>query len=156
MCALLRDLLSQGLDVRVRVSGASMKPFLRGGEALTIRRVAASAVRVGDIVLVDRGGAGDPRIHRVVSVGAKDGARQITTKGDGLVAGDGVTTARDLLGRVVSIERGPRARDTQNLDGRGAILLGAVQARVSVARGLAIRVRGKLKRLAGRARGRKG
>ena len=35
---LFEDILQNGTDLRVRVTGRSMMPFLKGGEVLTIRQ----------------------------------------------------------------------------------------------------------------------
>ncbi|MCI5224043.1 MAG: hypothetical protein D3924_15575, partial [Candidatus Electrothrix sp. AR4] len=46
---LVRFLLLQGLSVRIKVSGESMRPLLTGGEIVEILPFQAERVRVGEI-----------------------------------------------------------------------------------------------------------
>lgn len=97
---LIGDLLGRGSSVRIRVTGRSMAPLLKGGEVLTIEPAGASTLRLGDIVLFRREG---PVIHRLVRREGPPGARVLFFKGDATSVIDGPVQPGDVLGRVVSI-----------------------------------------------------
>jgi hypothetical protein len=94
-----RDLLARGEPVTFTARGASMRPFVRDGDRVTVSP--AARARVGDLVLV---GAGDSLgvVHRVLW--ARDG--RYLTKGDALPAVDGWTS--HILGVVTRVERAGR------------------------------------------------
>jgi hypothetical protein len=103
---LLHQLLDEGLAVEIKAAGASMSPFVRAGDLLTLTPRGRRAVRRGDVVafLVD---GGSLVIHRVV---AAEGAA-VRTRGDALGRGDRPVAAADVLGIVVRVERrGRRVR----------------------------------------------
>jgi hypothetical protein len=93
-----RELLARGLPVTFVARGASMWPFVRDGDRLTVAPL-AGAPRLGDVVLV--GGEGFGVVHRVVRVA---GGR-VLTKGDALPRSDGWAPLGRVLGRVVAVER---------------------------------------------------
>ncbi|MFJ4999755.1 signal peptidase I [Microbacterium sp. NPDC088619] len=67
----------------------SMAPTIPAGSVAVVQSVAASDVRVGDVVTVDRDGD-LPVTHRITSVapGANEGERVITMRGDANAADD--------------------------------------------------------------------
>jgi len=93
-------LLNDGVDVRVRLSGHSMKPLLRTGSV--VRFSATPTPRVGDIVLLSvASGHRDKLVaHRVV---AADGER-VWTKGDSSATGDPPVPHTRVLGTAASLE----------------------------------------------------
>lgn len=97
---LLEEILSKGCDIRMRVTGRSMTPFLLGGELVTIRRVPASSVRIGDIIFF-KTCTGHPVVHRVV----RKNQAIFQTKGDALQAMDEPVSQSRLLGKVCLIEK---------------------------------------------------
>ena len=101
---LFKDCLNRGLDLRVRVTGKSMSPFLRGGEVLTIKRVPARSLREGDLILF-LSGDGSPVLHRVITSGnIGDNSRTFHTKGDALYGFDEPVHEEAVLGKVVRVE----------------------------------------------------
>ena len=50
---LFADILNKGLNLRLKVTGRSMQPFLRGGETVTIKKVPCSELRRGDLIFFD-------------------------------------------------------------------------------------------------------
>jgi len=98
------DLLKAGVGVRFRARGNSMAPLVRDGDALLVRWVDSSLLRVGDVVLCscppDRLVA-----HRVVRVEAGPDGPCFSVQGDQVALPDGVIRAAQIHGRVVAIER---------------------------------------------------
>lgn len=105
--SLFQDVLSSGSFLRVRVTGRSMVPLLRGGEILTIRKVSASSLRKGDLVFFkDRDG--HPVIHRIVKKQEHNDVVTFQTRGDALIGFDRPVREEHLLGKVCKVERGQR------------------------------------------------
>ncbi len=109
----LEDLLKGGSDLRVRVTGRSMTPFLRGGEVLTLRRVESSSLKRGDLIFF-RGRDGYPILHRLIqTIRRKSGAIDFQTKGDALIAFDEPVQQHDVLAKVCIIEKGTKSIDLE-------------------------------------------
>jgi len=127
-------ILRDGVAVRFRAHGASMAPLVRDGDVLLVRPVAASSLRVGDVVLC-ASGPGCVAAHRVVRM--EDGAEGpcFTVQGDAVAQPDGVIPPAQIYGRVVAIERGGTSisldRPAMRLFGRAA----ALRSRRNLARG---------------------
>lgn len=131
---LFEDILRRGVGLRVKVTGRSMAPFLRGGEIVTIRKVASSSLRRGDLIFF-RTADGSPVIHRVVrTLGGT--TRALQTSGDALLALDAPVGPADILGKVCIVERpdgqgGFRRLDLESARWRavnGLIALGGLAA----------------------------
>lgn len=109
--SLYADILKSGSSLRVRVTGSSMTPFIRGGDIVIIRRTPAARLRVGDLVfyMVDRGSA---ILHRIVGIKSDSaGSRVFMTRGDAKKSGDGPVHQDRILGKVIRIDRtGPGKR----------------------------------------------
>jgi hypothetical protein len=102
-------LLAEGLRVRFYARGRSMLPTVRDGECVTVEPLAAQKVALGDVVLCEtwRG----PVAHRVLAIDVGDGgARRFTLRGDASDELDRPIDARQLRGRVATVEREGRAR----------------------------------------------
>jgi signal peptidase I len=97
---LARAGLREGDRVRLNVTGNSMAPLLRPGDAVWAEPAVPASLRRGDVVVVRC--AGGLVTHRLVAVG--DG--EWYTKGDNARHLDPPVTADAILGRVVAIERG--------------------------------------------------
>lgn len=127
---LMAELLQRGNSVRFRANGKSMAPIIQCGEAITVEPVVPSAVKRGEIILYrsDRGVIA----HRVVQVsrpqvGAFKGSNGRTgddwafrLRGDASSSCDEPVEARQVLGRVILVERSGRAI---NLTGGSAQIL---------------------------------
>ncbi len=96
---LAASLLKCGWSIRLRVSGWSMKPLLKSGCLVRIAPL-QEIPQVGDIVLC-RTNSNRLVSHRVVS--ASSGS--IRTKGDACSQADGVVEQKQILGRVISVEK---------------------------------------------------
>jgi signal peptidase len=113
---LTADLLRLGHGVRFRATGESMHPTIREGETITVTPVAPSAVRIADIILYQT----EKSIiaHRVVGTPERNGAmRAFRVRGDASNDRDEPVAEDQVLGKVVSVERGGRRIDL----GRGTI-----------------------------------
>jgi signal peptidase I len=100
-CELAREVLRSSGTLRLGVTGWSMLPTLWPGDTLIIERTKSDGVVSGDIVLFAR----DRRffVHRVVTRTAD--AESIHTRGDAMTQMDPPVSNRELLGKVVSVER---------------------------------------------------
>jgi signal peptidase I len=113
---LFEDILNKGLSLRVKVTGRSMRPFLKGGEFLTIRRMPCSSLKRGDLILY-RDKNDLPVLHRVIQKTKEDdGTFRFLTKGDGLMAFDEEINGGGVLGKVMGIERTAQSGKTTYID----------------------------------------
>jgi hypothetical protein len=111
------ELLARGEGVRVRVRGASMRPFVLDGDVLLLR---AGAPRVGDVVLLRQGDFG--LLHRVV---ARDRAGRLCIAGDALPGLDGWFDPEQIAAVALQIERRGRVSNARNL---AAVVVGRLCA----------------------------
>src|SRR5271157_895690 len=95
-------LLREGHSVRFRVQGESMRPNILEGDAVLVAPVSESALRQGDIALVQN--QDGLRVHRVASCDASSGA--VVTRSDTGLASD--PAASRLFGKVVVLRRNSR------------------------------------------------
>jgi signal peptidase I len=102
---IFEDILSEGLSLRVRVTGKSMTPFLRGGEFVTLKEVLLSSVHIGDLVFW-KSERGQLLLHRVIKKSRDpNGCLWIQTKGDAVKEPDAPVMANQVLGRVYRVEQ---------------------------------------------------
>ena len=134
---LIADLLGRGIDVRVRVSGTSMAPFLQSGDIVTLHRIRPEDVAIGDIVLC-AADDGRPVLHRVLrSWRGAEGERYIQTRGDSCLKLDIPISEAQVLGKVKWVEResAPGRREQWlNLESR----LGRLRGRLAAVFGLVV------------------
>ena len=101
LCDAVADSLEAGDAVRLRVGGASMRPFLNEGEEVRIVPARPEDLRSGDIVLVrTMGGA---TLHRVLSLDLRDAT--LRTKGDGTRRADPPMAAGAIVGKADAVLR---------------------------------------------------
>jgi signal peptidase len=104
------DLLKSGQSVRFQAPGRSMTPTIREDETITIEPVSASTVRKGDIILYNN--ETGVIAHRVVRIRKKDASLQphsFILRGDASITDDKPVAPGQVLGKVVSVERGGRS-----------------------------------------------
>jgi hypothetical protein len=106
LAGLMRDVLGRGKPFRFEARGASMYPAVRDGDVVTVAPFAAGGPRTGDVVAFVHEATGGVRLHRIVGVAAG----RVQVKGDNALAADGALDREALLGLVVGVERGGRAR----------------------------------------------
>ncbi len=98
------ELLSLGACVRFQAAGHSMYPAIRDGEMIKVEPVEPSHIKEGDIVLyrMKKGVIA----HRVVHIERRNGGPPFfVLRGDALERYDGIVEPRQVIGRVVSVER---------------------------------------------------
>ena len=138
---LAQEVLTRGLNLRIKVSGESMHPFIRNDDILVIEPRSAANVNIGDIVL-NRQPSGTYIVHRLIK---RNGAATLVTKGDSQSNYDIPFAAEQVIGRVVRIE-GRRKR--MKLTGGPGRVLGWTMAQLDRGRGRTIkRIRRNLGRL---------
>jgi SOS-response transcriptional repressor LexA len=93
------SLLREGYDLRLRVTGNSMKPFLKTGSYVTLSRIPADKLRPGDIIFF-RSADQTFKLHRLIEIGKK----YLIAKGDALNLPDPEIDRNHYLGKVIRIE----------------------------------------------------
>lgn len=107
LCEISTTLLHRGMRVRFAAKGQSMQPAIRDGEVITVIPVAAAEVKRRDILLYRT--ARGLIAHRVVGIERDQGqAAAFTLRGDASGACDAPVQAEQILGKVVSVQRGDR------------------------------------------------
>ena len=102
---LFEDVLNKGPSLRVKVTGMSMRPFLRGGEIVTIRKVPHFSLKTGDLILF-KDSRDFPVIHRIIKKKKSSGNKKtFQTKGDAVILSDEPVTYSQILGKVCKIEK---------------------------------------------------
>jgi signal peptidase I len=134
--AVVQDTLTRGISVRFRADGTSMRPTIRHGEAITAAPVAPADIVCGDVLLFRS--SGRLLAHRVVSVIEHGGVRALKIRGDAKLGCDALVETTDVIGRVISVDRGDRVIPLQ---GRIARLQHRMRAAVSLVRQLVWRRR---------------
>lgn len=104
MLKLFEDILNTGSILRIKVTGRSMSPFLKGNEILSINKVPVSTLKKGDLILF-KTPQDTPVIHRIIKRScANENDSFFQTKGDALFMPDRPINQNDVLGKVCKIE----------------------------------------------------
>lgn len=104
IAAFLGEVLQSGVNMRIRVTGRSMAPFLKGGEVVTIKKVPCSDLRRGDLIFFETSG-GSLLLHRLVKKSRAGEGYLFQTRGDGLRSFDNPVHGEKVFGKVCRIER---------------------------------------------------
>ena len=109
--------LRAGREVRLRVQGASMRPWLPEGTAVYLAPATLDSVRPGDVVLYRAASCDDvpadpegrpapPRLvlHRVLRLAGRRPRTQCSCRGDAAMGPFEQVAAAELLGRVIALE----------------------------------------------------
>lgn len=102
--AFFEDILNRGLSLRVRATGRSMAPFLKGGEIVTIKKVPCSSLRIGDLIFFKNRGR-SLLLHRIVKKQRGGNGLVFQTKGDAVHGIDDPVHENIILGKVCTIEK---------------------------------------------------
>ena len=87
----------------MRVRGGSMFPSLRAEDVLVIAPMVPDQIRRGAVILAH---CGDRLVaHRVRHVRLEAGVTIITTRGDNRRDDDAAITSKEVIGKVVAVER---------------------------------------------------
>src|ERR1700676_384838 len=109
--AMVEEVVRSIGEVRLRVLGTSMVPAMLPGDLVPIRRAGPDEISAGEVVLFLQ--SGRLFVHRVVGrnvVSAAGNTEEpcLNTRGDRLRHDDPSVSSKELLGRVVSVERDNR------------------------------------------------
>ena len=122
-------------QLRMSACGVSMLPTILPGDSLLIERATLNEVATGDIVLYSRGDS--LFIHRLIQLN-RDGSVGFVTRGDSMAAPD-PAGPKDLLGKVVAIERNGHSRQPLSRLGTAAKWAGSLLCHSNRARSLFLR-----------------
>jgi signal peptidase I len=104
------ELLRSGQSIRFRAPGRSMYPTIKEDETITVQPVAPSDIKMGDIILYRLEAV--VIAHRVVRIErGEDGGSRFILRGDASGALDEPVEPAQVLGKVVSVERGGHSID---------------------------------------------
>jgi signal peptidase I len=103
-CGLAGEVVRTFGNIRLRVFGTSMVPSVLPGDLISVQRANVSEISLGEIVLYVR--EGRMFVHRVVGCKGSPENSHLITRGDCLRHNDPPISSSELLGRVISIERG--------------------------------------------------
>ena len=109
--ALVEEVVRSIGEVRLRVLGTNMVPAMLPGDLVSIRRAGPDEISAGEVVLFLQ--SGRLFVHRVVGRNVVSAAGDteepcLATRGDRLRHNDPPVSSKELLGRVVSVERDNR------------------------------------------------
>jgi signal peptidase I len=107
------EVLERGGLFSFKAHGASMYPFIRDGDILTVQPVAVNTINVGDVVFY-RSLWKRLVAHRVIRKISRDGKYLLTIRGDSGLNTTEQVSADHVLGRVVSIQRGRKVMRLDN------------------------------------------
>ena len=111
-----RALLAEGKEIRMRMGGHSMFPFLLPGDVASIVSVPFSNLCVGDVVVFDRG---DRWVaHRLIRIEGTDKGVRYITQGDSCLRADRSFGQEHLMGRVIAVLRNGHVIPVQGLQPR--------------------------------------
>jgi hypothetical protein len=96
---LVRGVVTSGGALWIHVTGLSMNPIVREGDAVLLERLRRAPQR-GDVVLVDA--ASGPLLHRV----RYSDARAVITRGDSTTTDDPPVSPSACLAQAVAVRRG--------------------------------------------------
>jgi signal peptidase I len=102
---LFKDILRSGHDLKFKVTGRSMRPFINCGDVVTLRNVKPETLRYGQVIFYTDS-HGTAVLHRVIArTEQTDGTIMFTTKGDGLGQADSPVQSKRVLGKAVKVKR---------------------------------------------------
>jgi signal peptidase I len=102
---LFEDILKQDLDLRLKVTGRSMRPFIMSGETVILRKIAARSLQCGDIVYYIST-SGTPVLHRITDKKIlPNGKLTFITKGDALLHNDIPVSEKQMLAKALYVEK---------------------------------------------------
>lgn len=101
---LLRAMMERGLSLRTPVRGFSMTPWILDEDVVTVAPMDDREPRLGQVVAFVVPATGKLALHRVIGRDQKGWV----LRGDSCREADGVVTRKEMLGRVVRVERNGR------------------------------------------------
>jgi len=102
---LMRDVVERGSAFRFRANGASMSPFIRDGDTVTVEKLDKGSLRIGDVVAYVQPDSNRLVIHRLIH--ESDSSAYL--KGDNTESPGNNIPYTHMIGRVSSVERNGKA-----------------------------------------------
>jgi hypothetical protein len=102
-CSLATEVLQSTGRLELRASGLSMLPTLWPGDCLTIQSLKFEDAEAGDVVLCAR--SGRLFVHRITRKFYARPTNSLITRGDCMTEEDPPVQEKDLLGKVIAIDR---------------------------------------------------
>ncbi|MDR7666851.1 signal peptidase I [Methanosarcina sp. Z-7115] len=111
-----KEILNTGTFLRIPTKGHSMKPLIKNGSNIIIKKANLTKITKGDIILFFDG----QRLiaHRVIRKSKHDGNTKFIVKGDSTLHFDKPVYSKDILGKVVKIENGSKIINLDNTSGK--------------------------------------
>jgi hypothetical protein len=100
---MLNEVIEREEDVPLKTFGLSMTPAIQGGEWVVVRRVSTEEVRIGDVVIYQAGNVFVA--HRIIRKREQGGSICFTVKGDAHLAAEGEIAPREIVARVVALQK---------------------------------------------------
>ncbi|MBU0763769.1 MAG: signal peptidase I [Bacteroidetes bacterium] len=100
------SLLREGMGVRVRVTGSSMRPFIRDNDIAVVESISEESLKKGDIIVYRM--SQQYVVHRLLKIIISEYETLYVCKGDSCCRKDMPVAAEHIYGRVSLIERGSR------------------------------------------------
>jgi signal peptidase I len=103
--SLFADILKHDLDLRLKVTGRSMYPFIMNGETVILRKTPARSLQCGDIIYYVNS-IGMPVLHRITEKKKlQNGEFSFITKGDALLHKDLPISQKQILAKALYIDK---------------------------------------------------
>ena len=145
------QLLDEAKELRLQVGGGSMFPYMRNGDIAHIVKCPLEELRPGHVVVYNGGHRWVA--HRLMRISKNKDHWTLVTHGDSCLRPDSGFTEENYAGRIISMERGTSA---WRIDTSRHLRYGTLVVRTPAvihygchALHLALRIMGKLKRMAG-------
>ena len=87
-----------------------MRPFIKDGDLITVRPIENSSIRTGDVVFYSTS-EDKVVVHRVINKYGKNASVAMVIKGDATFGPPDNVNSKNLLGKVIAIERNGHKRD---------------------------------------------
>ena len=104
LVGIVQTTLSKGAVSRMKAMGASMTPFIRNEDILTISSLSDASVGLGSVVAFTCSRKKRLTVHRIVKKRGDD----YLIKGDNCGKPDGLAPIKNILGVITTVERGDR------------------------------------------------
>ena len=108
-------LLSEKRQVKIRMTGNSMFPFIKNGETCIIQPIITNEtiIRNGDVLLFRKN---DRLIaHRLLKIKINNGKYHYLCKGDSCIRTDGLIDSENIIGKVIAIVKANKIKQINNL-----------------------------------------
>ncbi len=106
---LSKDILEKGKSLRFQAKGWSMRPFIRDGDFIVVSSVDNSSIKTGDVVFYSSTG-NKVIAHRLIRKYKQKGRTSVFIKGDATLSLPEKIDIKNVLGKVVAIERNGRKK----------------------------------------------